>query len=377
MNPWPTSQISSSWRRTLRWLRAKPPGRSDAASRSLMIQQKHAGLRGPAPSGPSRHRVSVPSARSITSSSRDVRRAVARDVVHPHDAAPWSTAHTVGGQRARRRGAATAVAEHACRGSDLRDVPDQHAARRRAPTSSASRASSARLCSAVLPKPMPGSAQQRAARDARPRARPRVAVDEEVADLARRRRRSAGLPASCAARPACASRRARRRPRRRHRACRGRCAAGDVVDDASRRRRARPRRPRPSWCRCSPARRLGGERARRPAARGAAPRRRRPARRRAGSTRRRRRARRRPPRPASRPCATAASGSRKRPPSEKESGVTLTMPMTAGRAPQTDRPGEHSRGSDTGGSSSPRRARWPDSAVPQTRLARAVPGVAR
>ena len=28
------------------------------------------------------------------------------------------------------------------------------------------------------------------------------------------------------------------------------------------------------------------------------------------------------------PCSTAASGSRKRPPSENESGVTLTMPMT-------------------------------------------------
>ena len=36
------------------------------------------------------------------------------------------------------------------------------------------------------------------------------------------------------------------------------------------------------------------------------------------------------------PCATAASGSRNRPPSEKESGVTLTMPITAGRTPQTD-----------------------------------------
>ena len=32
-----------------------------------------------------------------------------------------------------------------------------------------------------------------------------------------------------------------------------------------------------------------------------------------------------------RPCAIAASGSRKRPPSEKESGVTFTTPMTARR----------------------------------------------
>src|SRR6266511_3357351 len=35
------------------------------------------------------------------------------------------------------------------------------------------------------------------------------------------------------------------------------------------------------------------------------------------------------------PCATASFGSRKRPPSENESGVTLTIPMTAGRVPQT------------------------------------------
>src|SRR5215471_4664000 len=34
-----------------------------------------------------------------------------------------------------------------------------------------------------------------------------------------------------------------------------------------------------------------------------------------------------------RACAMAASAPRKRPPSEKESGVTFTMPMTAGRAP--------------------------------------------
>ncbi len=36
------------------------------------------------------------------------------------------------------------------------------------------------------------------------------------------------------------------------------------------------------------------------------------------------------------PCETAASGSRNRPPSENESGVTLTMPITAARTPQTD-----------------------------------------
>src|SRR6266542_134029 len=43
VNPLPASQISSSWRRTLRWLRANPPGRSEAARRSLMIQQSARG----------------------------------------------------------------------------------------------------------------------------------------------------------------------------------------------------------------------------------------------------------------------------------------------------------------------------------------------
>src|SRR5262249_24837684 len=45
VNPLPASQMSSSWRRTLRWLRANPPGRSDAARRSLMIQVKPRGSR--------------------------------------------------------------------------------------------------------------------------------------------------------------------------------------------------------------------------------------------------------------------------------------------------------------------------------------------
>src|SRR6185437_12414994 len=45
------------------------------------------------------------------------------------------------------------------------------------------------------------------------------------------------------------------------------------------------------------------------------------------------------------PCATAASGSSHRPPSENESGVTLTTPMTrqrssAGRPPRPGGPGQ-------------------------------------
>ena len=53
----------------------------------------------------------------------------------------------------------------------------------------------------------------------------------------------------------------------------------------------------------------------------------------AGTARLARRCRgcRRPPRSAGVACASAACGSRKRPPSENESGVTLTTPMTSGR----------------------------------------------
>src|SRR5262249_1834261 len=45
VKPLPASQMSFSWRRILRWLRANPPGRLDAASWSLMIQVKPRGSR--------------------------------------------------------------------------------------------------------------------------------------------------------------------------------------------------------------------------------------------------------------------------------------------------------------------------------------------
>ena len=56
-----------------------------------------------------------------------------------------------------------------------------------------------------------------------------------------------------------------------------------------------------------------------------------PARRRAGWTRRRRRARRRPRRSGARRARPRGLGSAQRPPSENESGVTLRIPITAGR----------------------------------------------
>ena len=56
---------------------------------------------------------------------------------------------------------------------------------------------------------------------------------------------------------------------------------------------------------------------------------------RAAWIRRRRRRGPRPRRAARRPCSIARAGSRKRPPSEKESGVTLTMPITSGARRRT------------------------------------------
>ena len=71
----------------------------------------------------------------------------------------------------------------------------------------------------------------------------------------------------------------------------------------------------------------------------AAPRRAQPAARPGASTRRRRRPGRRPPRAGAGPCSIARAASRKRPPSEKESAVTLTMPITSGRSQsETGRP---------------------------------------
>src|SRR5579862_555863 len=46
LKPWTRSQMISSWRRTRRWLGAKPPGRSLTAKRSFNTQVK---LRGTMP----------------------------------------------------------------------------------------------------------------------------------------------------------------------------------------------------------------------------------------------------------------------------------------------------------------------------------------
>ena len=73
-----------------------------------------------------------------------------------------------------------------------------------------------------------------------------------------------------------------------------------------------------------------------------APRRPARSRRRGASTRRRCRGCRRPPRRAAAPCSIAACVDACRPPSEKLSGVTLTMPMMRGRS--SARPARRARG---------------------------------
>ena len=125
VKPCPMSQISSSWRRTLRWLRANPPGRSDAASRSLMTQQNARGSR------PCAHRPFTPPA-SISRHAHCSRRCAhlgqephrvgrAADVVHAHERAPWSTAHTTVARVPSSRASAAVATEHG---------PDERLARR-------------------------------------------------------------------------------------------------------------------------------------------------------------------------------------------------------------------------------------------------------
>ena len=80
--------------------------------------------------------------------------------------------------------------------------------------SSPSRRTSSKLCAAVLPKPIPGSRQIELLAGSPLRRRTRAAP-RGSASRRRRRRRTSGSPASCAARPACASGRGSTRRRRR------------------------------------------------------------------------------------------------------------------------------------------------------------------
>ena len=140
VKPWPISQISSSWRRTLRWLRANPPGRSDAASRSLMIQQNAARLEPLRPptlhataSASMRvHHVEQPDARRrprATSCTRTIARALRRTHQTAVASVPSSRAST------------GVVAERARPMNDLRDGPTSTGTSTRS-TSSRRRASS-------------------------------------------------------------------------------------------------------------------------------------------------------------------------------------------------------------------------------------------
>ena len=197
MKPWPMSQISSSCRRTLRWLRANPPGRSDAASRSLMIQQNARGSRPwaqrPFMPPPSRR---VRTSRRATAVRRRSprRRAPARFVRRGRPTTPWL--------RACRRHAAATSSPSTLAMNDLREGPDEHRDLD-APDELRQSRQQRQVVGCGLPEADPGIRAQRSRRRSRA-ARAVRAVRRGSRRPRRRRRRTAALPASCAARRACA-----------------------------------------------------------------------------------------------------------------------------------------------------------------------------
>ena len=214
VKPWPIEPDQLLLAAHLAVVAREPAGRSDAASRSLMIQQNARGS-SPCAQRPFTSTASGIESRAIdTSSSRNASRA-ARGRRAPARRARRGRAPTptVARVPSSRVGEVGAVAERRAE-ERLARRADEHRARRPRATSSSRRASSSRLCAAVLPKPMPG--RRTSAPASMPAARATSsALDEEVADLGDDVVVVRVRPASCAARPACASRRARRRPRRR------------------------------------------------------------------------------------------------------------------------------------------------------------------
>ena len=208
----------------------------------------------------------------------------------------------------------------------MREVPTTSG--RPSATSSPSRRSSSRLCAAVLPKPIPGSSRMRSSAIPSPDGERQPLLEERL-DLRDDVVVARSGAASCAARRACASGSSRRRAAATSAAISGSARnARHVVDE----RRARVERGRGDGRLGGVDRDLRARRRREPATTGstraissaAADR----LGARAASTRRRRRGCPRPARSARSPWATAASASRKRPPSENESGVTLTTPIS-------------------------------------------------
>ena len=296
-----------------------------------MIQQKPRGSR------PWAQRSSHAAQPSMTSSSRIARAAAAR-VVDPHDACAVVDGPDDGRERrvvARDR-ARVRRRRRQSRQERLPRRPDDErtcGARREL----GQRREQREVVGDRLAEADPGIGGERARRDARG-ARRLEPLDEELGDLGDDVVVARDRAASCGARRACASRRSphprRRRPTR--------------ISGSSRPAETSLTTVAPAASAAGGHRGLGGvdadghaghrqRGARRPARRGAAPRRRTRDRRRGGSTRRRRRAGRR-----RRPRARARARRRRRgrgnsPPSENESGVTFTTPMTAGRAPHTAR----------------------------------------
>ena len=213
--------------------------------------------------------------------------------------------------------------------NDLRDVPITSGRPRS--VSSSSRASSSRLCSSVLPKPIPGSSWIRssatpaATANAHPLLEERLDVGDDVvvARIALHRARLAEHVHQAAV-DAAVGDEGRPGP--------GRCGTRVTSLTYWRRRRPPPRRPRASSCRSrsapdvarGPRPPRSRARAPRSAGTGSAPGR-------VDS----------PPTSmmsapsatSRRPCAMAGRRRRTAPPSEKESGVTLTTPMISNLTP--------------------------------------------
>ena len=317
VKPLTLSQISSSWRRTLRWLRANPPGPLAGAEAVLDHPREVARLQalGPAPAQPAGGHAAIPSgvARSIVVEQLD-RASRSGDVVHAHRrAAPCSKHQTVVGERrvvaTRRFGRRP---ERSAPRNDLRDVPTRSGT----PDASRDLGQRARATRRSAPRSwrsrFPGRRGPRGASIPAAIARLDAHVEARRRPRGRRRRSSRrccivrGVPRMCIATYAAPA----RATTAEHRGIGG--AARNVVHH----------RPRPLASAASRHRRLGRVDAhRRPVPAPRAPRTTGSdaaqllvvvdgLRARAGSTRRRRRS---PPRrrlPAASPCATAASASR-------------------------------------------------------------------
>ena len=247
----------SSWRRTLRWLAPNPPGRSQMASWSWMIQWKWRGwmpcahLPFAAMSSPPDRPGPVmppvdPDHGGDDVAARDGRTDVVdTDHPRPEDHGPtcrWPANRPAGRRRQRDPGPRRPRCPRA--GRDGPPAPASARARstprdrlRLVPTSTGKPSATSRRGGRAGPRCGPWSCRTRCPGRPRPRRpRPPTAavgpVDQEPAGPRRPRRRSGGRPAWCGGRPPCAWPPSRRRSS----AATGHSDADDVVDQGGARR---------------------------------------------------------------------------------------------------------------------------------------------